>query len=198
MGGMPLVGNEPGTALSAFNPKDIERIEVLKNGGTAGMYGVRGGSGVIAFYTRNSGSSPAKALLKITQPLNLIGYPSRQPNFPVPDYGVDALPTAPNAPLDRRDVLHWKPLVQTGGQGQVSVRFPLSDVVRTIRVTVEGITDTGRAVSVPQLIDVQKVSRNRPGGYPALIMAMVSRLTQTTRSCSSVMRMSQTCVLRPT
>ncbi len=153
--GMPLMDDESGTALLMFNPNDIERIEVLKNGGTAGMYGVRGSNGVIAIYTRTYSPSPAKALQKTTQPLTLIGYPSRQPDFTVPDYGIDALPSAIDAPIDRRDVLYWKPLMQTDGQGRASVRFPLSDVVRTMRVTIEGITDDGRAVSATQLIQVQ-------------------------------------------
>ncbi|WP_332368491.1 carboxypeptidase-like regulatory domain-containing protein [Spirosoma telluris] len=36
--GMTVQDND-GTALLTFNPGDIERIEVLKNGGTAGIYG---------------------------------------------------------------------------------------------------------------------------------------------------------------
>ena len=155
MDGMPLFADSTGTSLMGFSPGDIERIEVLKNASTAGMYGVRGGNGVIAFYTRKSRSSPAKALLKTTQLINLIGYPSKQLGFPVPDYGLDAPSLATDAPVDRRDVLYWKPLVQTDGQGRASVRFPLSDVVRTVRVTIEGITDDGRAVSATQLIQVQ-------------------------------------------
>ena len=155
MDGMPLMGDESGTVLLMFNPNDIERIEVLKNGGTTGIYGVRGANGVIAIYTRTHSPSPAKALQKTTQPLTLIGYPSRQPDFSVPDYGIDALPSTIDVPIDRRDVLYWKPLMQTDGRGRASVRFPLSDVVRTMRVTIEGITDDGRAVSATQLIQVQ-------------------------------------------
>jgi len=155
MDGMPISSDINGNALLSFNPLDIERIEVLKSGTNVGIYGVRGGNGVIAFYTRKYRPSPENDLLKQTQPLTLIGYPSRQTSFPVPDYSVNAPPTTDDAPLDRRDVLYWKPLVQTDGQGRASVRFPLSDVVRTIRVTIEGITDSGQAVSIMKLIQVQ-------------------------------------------
>ncbi|MBC7568443.1 MAG: carboxypeptidase regulatory-like domain-containing protein [Spirosoma sp.] len=155
MDGMPISSDTNGNALLSFNPLDIERIEVLKSGTNVGIYGVRGGNGVIAFYTRKYRPSPENDLLKQTQTLNIIGYPSRQASFPVPDYSINAPPTTDDAPLDRRDVLYWKPLVQTDGQGRASVRFPLSDVVRTIRVTIEGITDSGQAVSIMKLIQVQ-------------------------------------------
>ena len=59
MDGM-AIQDPDGTALLNFSPGDIERVELLKNGGTAGIYGVRGGSGVIAFYTKTIPARPAK------------------------------------------------------------------------------------------------------------------------------------------
>jgi uncharacterized protein YfaS (alpha-2-macroglobulin family) len=58
-------------------------------------------------------------------------------------------------PIDRRDVLVWKPNLQTDAQGQATISFPLSDVVRTIRVNVQGITTYGRPISAERLIRVQ-------------------------------------------
>ena len=87
--------------------------------------------------------------------LQLIGYPSVQREFYVPRYDTESQPVALNDRIDRRDVLYWKPLMQTDGQGHSQVQFPLSDVVRTLRVTVQGISMDGRPVVGVKLIKVQ-------------------------------------------
>ena len=152
------IKDDDGSALLVFNPGDIERIEVLKNAGTAGIYGVRGGNGVIAFYTKRFRPGQAKSGEKEgMKPLGFIGYASIQREFYVPRYeAADQQPgEATSGRVDRRDVLYWKPLVQTDGQGYSQLIFPLSDVVRTIRVTVQGITAEGRPVVGVSLIQVQ-------------------------------------------
>ncbi len=147
--GMPVVG-EPATALLGIPPNSIERVEILKNGGTAGIYGVRAGGGVIVFYTRRGFyDEPAK---KTVFPLTLIGYPSVQGASPVPQHTDE---TTTQSRTDRRDVLYWTPQLQTDTAGQTGVSFPLSDVVRTLRVTVQGITAAGRPVFGSALIRVQ-------------------------------------------
>lgn len=162
MDGMPIQDSE-GTALLSFNPADIERIEVLKNAGTTGTYGVRGGSGVIAFYSKRFRSEPVAAGAKTgASTVQFIGYSSVQREFYVPRYETDSLDhsagetqSGATARVDHRDVLYWNPLIQTDGQGHSQIRFPLSDVVRTIRVTIQGITATGRPVADVKLIRVQ-------------------------------------------
>ncbi|RRB14250.1 carboxypeptidase-like regulatory domain-containing protein [Larkinella knui] len=154
MDGIPIQDPD-GTALMQFNSRDIERIELLKNSGTAGIYGVRGGNGVIAFYSKSARSmqSSAKPQAGLT-PIQFIGYPSVQREFYVPRYDTD-VPTAPlSAPVDSRDVLYWKPLMQTDGQGHSQLRFPLSDVVQTLRVVIQGITADGRPVLGVQVVRV--------------------------------------------
>lgn len=141
--------------LLAFNPIDIERVELLKNATTAGMYGVRGGNGVIAFYSKRfrpgKAGNPANAT---SQTLPLIGYPAVPPGFSVPLYDAGA-PVAEQTPVDRRDVLYWKPGIQTDASGFAQLQFPLSDVVRTLRVTIQGIAVDGRPISAVRLIQVQ-------------------------------------------
>ncbi|GAB3641653.1 hypothetical protein GCM10027423_22890 [Spirosoma arcticum] len=152
------IQGEAETMLLTFNPGDIERVELLKNAGSAATYGVRGGSGVIAFYTKSwrSGSATNKPKTGMT-PLQLIGYPSVQREFYVPRYERNAEPTqsAESSRVDRRDVLYWKPLMQTDGQGRSQLMIPLSDVVRTVRVLVQGITADGRPVVGEGLFRVQ-------------------------------------------
>ena len=154
--GMPIQDTD-GTGLLAFNPADIERIEVLKNAGTAGIYGVRGGNGVIAFYSKRFRPDQANGQTKAgMKPLQLIGYPSVQREFYVPRYETaDQQPGEISGQIDRRDVLYWKPLMQTDSQGHSQLIFPLSDVVRTVRVLVQGVTAEGRPVVGEALIRVQ-------------------------------------------
>lgn len=163
MDGVPVVGGEEGQTLLSFNPLDIDRIEVLKNASAAGIYGVRGANGVIAFYSKRFRPDQ-----RTTQPrtgmkaMPLIGFPSVQREFYVPRYDSQPDGTAPDSSaakleshIDRRDVLYWKPLIQTDGQGRATLAFPLSDIVRTIRVTVQGITADGRPVAGVKLFQVQ-------------------------------------------
>ncbi|GAA4461433.1 hypothetical protein GCM10023189_36930 [Nibrella saemangeumensis] len=155
MDGVPI--HDPdGTVLMKYNSSDIERIEVLKHGGTAGMYGVRGGNGVIAFYTksRRSMQSSMKSQAGMT-PIQFIGYPSVQREFYVPRYDLEGTTGSMSGPVDSRDVLYWKPMMQTDSQGRSQLRFPLSDVVRTLRVVIQGITADGRPVQGVLLIQVQ-------------------------------------------
>ena len=155
MDGMPIEDPD-GTALLFFNSSDIERIEVLKSASTTGTYGARGGNGVIAFYTKRyrsmqGSTKPEEGMT----PLQFIGYPSVQREFYVPRYDAEGTTRLIAGPVDYRDVLYWKPIMQTDRQGQSQLRFPLSDVVRTLRVVIQGVTADGRPVLGVQLIWVQ-------------------------------------------
>jgi len=153
--GLPIEDPE-GTALLFFNPSDIERIELLKSAITTGTYGARGGNGVIAFYSKNARSmrESAKPSEGMT-PIQFIGYPSVQREFYVPRYDAEGATPSLSGPVDYRDVLAWKPAMQTDSQGHSQLRFPLSDVVRTLRVVIQGVTADGRPVLGVQLIRVQ-------------------------------------------
>ena len=155
MDGVPIQDPD-GTALMNFNTRDIERVEVLKNAGTAGIYGVRGGNGVIAFYTKRRRSMQVGAKSNEGMiPIQLIGYPRVQREFYVPRYEMEVTSSTISGPFDDRDVLYWKPMMQTDGQGHSQLRFPLSDVARTLRVVIQGITADGRPVLGVQLVRVQ-------------------------------------------
>ncbi|TAE27553.1 MAG: hypothetical protein EAZ91_15875 [Cytophagales bacterium] len=134
--------NETGTGLLIINPAEIERIEVVSSA-SAAIYGARGGAGVVAFYSRKSKPDQvtpgAEAMLVM--------------GFPRP---VTFVPTLLDpARTDRRDVLFWTPQQQTDTQGNLTLRFPLSDVARTLRVTVQGISTSGLPVSVERVVKVQ-------------------------------------------
>ncbi|WP_405520711.1 TonB-dependent receptor plug domain-containing protein [Spirosoma sp. KNUC1025] len=155
MDGVPIQDPD-GNVLMFFNPRDIERIEVLKSAGAAGIYGSRGGNGVIAFYTKRTRSlqGNTKSEENMTR-IQFIGYPSVQREFYVPRYEAEAITSPVSGPVDHRDVLYWKPHMQTDSQGRSQLRFPLSDVVRTLRVVIQGVTVDGRPVLGVQLVRVQ-------------------------------------------
>ncbi|RYF55996.1 MAG: TonB-dependent receptor, partial [Cytophagaceae bacterium] len=155
MDGVPIQDPD-GNVLMFFNPRDIERIDVLKSAGAAGIYGSRGGNGVIAFYSKGARymQGSAKSDEAMT-PIQFIGYPSVQREFYVPRYDAEAATGTLSGPVDYRDVLYWKPMMQTDGQGHSQLRFPLSDAVRTLRVVIQGITTEGRPVVGIQLVQVQ-------------------------------------------
>lgn len=88
-------------------------------------------------------------------PIQFVGYPSVQREFYVPRYDAEVTASSISGPVDYRDVLYWKPIMQTDSQGRSQLRFPLSDVVRTLRVVIQGITADGRPVQGVQLIQVQ-------------------------------------------
>jgi hypothetical protein len=155
MDGVPIQDPD-GNVLMFFNPRNIERIEVLKSAGAAGIYGSRAGNGVIAFYSKSAryGQGLAKPQEGMT-PIQFIGYPSVQREFYVPRYDTEGSTSPISGPVDHRDVLYWKPLMQTDSQGRSQLRFPLSDIVRTLRVVIQGVTIDGRPVLGVQLIRVQ-------------------------------------------
>lgn len=139
--------------LNTVNPQEIERVEVIK-GSDASLYGVRGANGIVAFYSRR-GESPAPETTSARPGLSEFTFrgfrTARQ------FYTPKKAPARPEAPpnTDRRDVLFWQPLLQTDAQGGAVLQFPCSDVARTLRVSVQGITTDGRAVSGVGVIGVR-------------------------------------------
>lgn len=53
---IPLSGGSVGSALAGLAPRDIARIDVLKDAGAAGRYGSRGANGVIVITTKRGGT----------------------------------------------------------------------------------------------------------------------------------------------
>ncbi len=131
------------------NPAEIERIEVLKNS-SAAIYGARGGAGVIAFFSKKAVFRKNNAAG--SGDLTVYGFPT-QHEFYVPRY--DEAGGAP-VQVDRRDVLYWNPLLTTNDRGIVTIAFPLSDVVRRLRITVQGITADGQPVAVERVVNVPR------------------------------------------
>ncbi|CCH01326.1 TonB-dependent receptor plug [Fibrella aestuarina BUZ 2] len=139
MDGFPIDDTD-GTQLLAFSPANIERIEVLKSGSVAAIYGANAARGVLAFYSKTTREG---ASVKGVSRHTLRGY---------------ANPTAPstwtNVPGVRRDVLAWLPLATTDAFGQLTIPIEVAPAVRTLRLTLQGVTDAGLPVSCVQTLSV--------------------------------------------
>jgi len=143
--GVPVQDDSTGQALLSFNPNDIARIEVLK-GAAAGSFGVRGGNGVIAFYTREAAGTGDPGVRHASMnTFRLIGYQAA----PRPD---DPAAGAFRG-TDYRDVLYWNPVLETDAEGKARVTFYNSDIAGSFQVVLEGITSSGQPVTHMQLVE---------------------------------------------
>jgi len=126
----------------------VARIELLKNADAATIYGSRAANGVIAIYTRSG----------VTEALP----PTSSPPVPVYGYVTPREYYTPRYELpqekehtDRRDVLYWQPLGQSGADGLGRLSFPLSDTARRLRIEVQGLTSEGVPMSFSWTLPVR-------------------------------------------
>jgi hypothetical protein len=121
------------------NPADVERIEVVKSVQSAAIYGVRGGGGIIAIYTKMGNPYTSSNTEGTVYTLN--GYsPARE--FYVPRYEV-ASPAKPNPYLDKRVTLYWNPVVEPE-ERKAAFSFYNSAKAQKFLVVIEGISATGQ------------------------------------------------------
>ena len=144
--GIPVDG---GTiqSISAF---DVLFVDVLK-GPAAAIYGVRGGGGVVAIYTKrgdNFDDAPERYPGVISNKIPGF-YKTRE--FYAPKY-------AKNKPQlekpDHRLTLHWNPSLVIKDNGTSKLNFFTGDSSGTYVMRVEGITYDGRPVSSVQYFRV--------------------------------------------
>ncbi|GAB2554355.1 hypothetical protein GCM10027085_51950 [Spirosoma aerophilum] len=122
--------------VGELDPRQVSRIELLKNVGTAAIYGARSANGVIAIFTRKGGSDLVGGLSGAVTLVRGLAPPSQYytPRYELPEQA---------AHTDRRDVLFWQPLGQSDQDGQARLNFPLSDQARRLRLVVQGLTSEG-------------------------------------------------------
>lgn len=135
--------------VDALDPRMVIRIELLNNPATAGIYGVRGANGIIAIFTRKSGGVdpiPERTSVAITA----AGFALPR-EFYVPRYDVASLDPRP----DRRDVLFWQPLGESGPDGLGNLAFPLNDTAKRLRIVVQGVSNEGIPISFTWVLPVR-------------------------------------------
>lgn len=117
---------------------DIEKVEILKSPQNLAFFGVEGANGVIAIYTKRGRSEKADVARGVLEQ-KITGYSSFR-KFYSPAYVPEA--ASAEAP-DYRSTLHWEPEVMLKN-GSDSVTFFTSDQPGIYRITIEGISETGR------------------------------------------------------
>ncbi|MES2265528.1 MAG: TonB-dependent receptor plug domain-containing protein [Bacteroidota bacterium] len=124
--------------MNTLNVNDVQSIEVLRNVGNTGIYGGRGGNGVLVITTKR-GDEPVEYPqtfgrgIKPYAPKGI--YRSR--SFYSPKYDVKNRQTL----ADLRSTVYWNPNIVTVG-GKSSIEF-FNAAKGNYRVVVEGIDDEG-------------------------------------------------------
>jgi TonB-dependent SusC/RagA subfamily outer membrane receptor len=148
--GLPMEDPD-GNALMSISPQDVARIEILK-GASASMYGVRGGNGVIAIYTRKGGSRPQGLSTVGLKNFVLTGFQYPR-EFYSPVYDVEK---NENIKPDHRATLYWNPLLFTDEKGKAKISFFNSDNANSMQVLIEGISASGKPFVYQLLIGRKK------------------------------------------
>jgi hypothetical protein len=120
--------------------KEIDKIEILKNGGNLAAFGSKGANGVIAIYRTTGDYTENKDHYvwgRITERVN--GY-QRVGKFYSPKY----TPENVNSPQpDFRPTLYWDPEFKLT-EGATNLEFFTSDELSSYDIIVEGITKNGK------------------------------------------------------
>jgi hypothetical protein len=137
------------TTISTTPVQDILFIDVFK-GPSASIFGVRGGNGVIAVYTKRGediGEEPEDRIGIVD--LNFEGfYKSR--SFYSPNYEVKNDTQRP----DYRSTIFWEPNLLFSSKEKVSRSFYTADQTGKYQIIVEGISEDGRVVYHTESIEV--------------------------------------------
>lgn len=132
--------------VSSVNVTDVAYIKVFR---PPFMGGFNGGNGAIAIYTRRGGdvrSEPGKGLANN----KVFGY-SPIKDFYSPNYSSFR---PENEQPDLRTTLYWNPnVILTPQKREVVLRFFNSDVSKSFRVIIEGMTLDGRLAHLEQAME---------------------------------------------
>jgi hypothetical protein len=121
--------------LTLLDPKDIESIEIVKNGGSLGY--LDQGVIVINSSKRDPNHDFSKDIVAGVRTLKLKGYTEVR-EFYMPKYDL------PQGKPDIRDVVYWNPDIVPDDNGEAIVSFMNSGTKGSYQVIIEGITIDGR------------------------------------------------------
>ena len=139
--------------LMHLNVNNIAQIDILKSPINTSIFGVNGGFGVIAIYTKQNADKVSERIseslhIKTISPL---GY---QPpvEFYVPKY--ENQEQYNNLIPDLRTTIHWQPVMQTDSRGVASFEFYTADEATTYTVRIEGLANDGSIINKEEKISV--------------------------------------------
>lgn len=138
-----IMGNQNQNLLDMIPAGDIEKIEILKGGMAASVYGARGANGVIIVTTKQANANEYfetknRKLKAITFNYGASSY-SRVRNFQPVYYGnINA-----QKRTDFRSLTYWNHDIETDKDGNAEFSFSNSDEISNFRITVEGLSEDG-------------------------------------------------------
>ncbi len=141
-------GSFTNASLMSIVPREVDRIEVIKNAGAA-MYGSRGGNGVIAIYTRRGPRGPDINDMGIAEDILYLPGFHLVKEFYSPKYDN---PDEDHSKPDIRTTLYWDPSVKTNNLGTAEIEFFNSDQGKRLQIDLQGITDYGDPVNMSTFI----------------------------------------------
>jgi len=126
-------------SINTIPGEQVETVELLEYG-SASMYGVEGGHGVLVITTKQgAGLSYRDVTAMGVLPVDLVGYYKAR-EFYSPKY--EPVP-AGEKQADLRSTVYWEPDLRTDENGNASFDFYNADGTGNYKVTVEGIDKDG-------------------------------------------------------
>ena len=143
--GIPITDHD---IIFNYNPLLLNKIEIYKD---RFAFGNKRFEGIVSFTTYKN-DYPGLVLDETTQIFDYEGTQAHRyfytPSYPEKTEAQRKIP-------DYRHTLLWMPEVNTNGQPNVSVPFCTSDLNGDFRITVEGLTKDGKAVSGTSFFKVE-------------------------------------------
>jgi TonB-dependent SusC/RagA subfamily outer membrane receptor len=128
-----LVDGTDGGDLNSISPRDIERIEFMKNPAYAGIYGIRGSGGVLLITTKSESGSSAKENTNGTVNFNLPVSMAKSFNA--------------NNAKSKQHTVFWDPEVKTNWAGLGELFFSAGYESGNYEIRLEGIGSNGEICS---------------------------------------------------
>lgn len=130
---------DPYEALNTLPLSYVDRIDVLKSAGETGAYGVRGANGVISIITKTGDAIPPSKPENHSLSTKISGYDAARVFYSPKHSHSSESAFQP----DLRTTLFWEPDIRIKSDKSLSVKYFNADNSAKIKVTVEGITNTG-------------------------------------------------------
>ncbi len=124
--------------FSVIDAREVESIELLRNGGMTALYGMRGGNGVLIITTKRAELAAARPKPGILSIATQGYYKSRE--FYSPDYDR---PESIMKITDMRTTVYWNPTIMTDANGKATLEFFNAEATGTYKAVIEGINGEG-------------------------------------------------------
>ena len=133
--------------------REVDKIEILKDASSTAVYGVQGGNGVVAIYTKRGeiGYYEPPVLFDIIAK-SIEGY-AKAKEFYVPNYEN---PETNKGVTDSRATVFWIPNLIPDSNGTCTISFFNSDDEGRIAIISEGILNNGKAAVAKAFYQVKR------------------------------------------